>query len=278
MTHFSWATDIHLDHLHDEQQIIDFATSLVKDNPAGVFLTGDISIAPDLVYHLSAIERVVQRPIYFVLGNHDYYNGEIAAVRKQMHELSNMSQFLKYLPETPYVPLSPTTAVVGHDGWYDCGYGNWKTSSFLMTDWMAIKEFAPLSGGRAGMHSGNFNRGSIVTLAQKLAHEACVHVQKGIQAAVRYHKTIIVLTHYPPYAQAHLHRGVPGDDNALPWYTSKLMGDLLTQAAATFPNVSFVVLSGHTHGKTTFQAAKNLVVHVGGAEYGQPQLQSLITI
>jgi 3',5'-cyclic-AMP phosphodiesterase len=74
MSSYAWATDTHLDFLKDDnQRLIQFAESLVLTNPTGIFLTGDISVASKLVFHLSAIERVVQRPIYYTLGNHDYY-------------------------------------------------------------------------------------------------------------------------------------------------------------------------------------------------------------
>ena len=74
MSKFGWATDIHLDFLGDDnKRLIEFAEGLVRESPTGLFLTGDLSVTQKLVYHLSAIERVVQRPIYFVLGNHDFY-------------------------------------------------------------------------------------------------------------------------------------------------------------------------------------------------------------
>ena len=87
MSKYGWATDVHLDFVkNDERKLIAFSESLIKDNPTGIFLTGDISIAKQLIYHLSVIEKVVQRPIYFVLGNHDYYGASTEQVRKAMRE------------------------------------------------------------------------------------------------------------------------------------------------------------------------------------------------
>lgn len=278
MIKYAWATDIHLDFMSN-QGVIDFAESLVSQNPDGIFLTGDISIAPSLTYHLSALEKVIQRPIYFVLGNHDYYKGRIDEVRKQMHELSNMSQYLRYMPTTPYVVLSPTTAVVGHDGWYDARFGAGAQSQFRMVDWHAIYDFWTLNKSHAHASvSGNYDMSAIITLAQKLAHDAVVSVANGIKAAVRYHKNVIVLTHFPPFAESHIHNGKVGDDHAMPWFTSKIMGDMLLQAAQTHSNVNFTILAGHTHGAYNNRLAKNLHVLVGGAEYGQPRLQQMIDI
>ena len=269
MAKYAWATDVHLDFLrNDANRIIKFAESLIVDNPTGIFLTGDISVANQLVFHLSAIEKVVQRPIYFVLGNHDYYGGEIEKVRKTMRELSNGSAFLRYMPTAPYLTLSPATAVVGHDGWYDALLGDGQSSTFVMNDWSAISEFVPVNG----------NRSTIIGLARKLAHEGVTHVHNGIKGATRYHKNIVVLTHYPPFAKAHVYQGKQGDDNAMPWFVSKMMGDMLLDAARSFPQHTFTVLAGHTHGKTTYSPMNNLIVHVGGAEYNQPGLQGCLEL
>src|SRR6478736_1682192 len=278
MAKYAWCTDIHLDHI-DDPQIVRFAESLIVTEPAGVFITGDISDAKHIVYHLSVIERVVQRPVFFVLGNHDYYGGDFETTRKTMKELTNMSQFLKYLPLLPYVPLTPTTAVVGHDGWYDALNGNPK-SRFMMNDWYAIKEFVPFSGGPGFYRTkGELKaRDGMISLARKLAHDATLHVQNGIKAAARTHKNVIVLTHFPPFAEAHMYEGKVGDDEAQPWFTSKMMGDMLRDAAWAYPNVNFRVLAGHTHGQYEGRILPNLHVNVGGADYGKPTLAGLVEV
>jgi len=269
MARYAWATDIHLDFLANRpEQLIQFAESLVKGDPTGVLLTGDISTAKGLILHLSAIEKIVQRPVYFVLGNHDYYGSSIEQVRKQMKELTNVSPFLRYMPLMPYYALTPSTAVIGHDAWYDANCGDWKRSTFGMVDWTAIHEFKQV----------NKDKAKIVELARQLAVEGVNHVQEGIKKAVRYHKNIVILTHYPPFAETHIHEGRVGDDRAQPWFTNKMMGDMLLQAAAAFPNHTFTLLAGHTHGKFTGKIKENLIVNVGAAEYYNPQLQGLIEV
>ncbi len=153
MAKYAWATDIHLDHIDDDVRLVDFAKSLIVTEPSGIFITGDISVAPRLVYHLSVIERVCQRPVFFILGNHDFYGGEIEPIRKSMRDLSNLSQFLRYMPLSPYVALTPGTALVGHDGWYDAMYGDANRSKFFMNDWGAIKDFVQHSGGSKYMNT-----------------------------------------------------------------------------------------------------------------------------
>lgn len=280
MVKYAWATDCHLDHIPSEQAFIDFANSLIERDPPGIFITGDISNAQHLVYHLSALEKLVQRPIFYVLGNHDFYNGDIESVRKSMKQVSNMSQFLKYVPLKSYTMLTPSTALVGHDGWYDALNGDAKNSQFMMSDWCMIKDFLPHSGGHQFMYRMNAvkDKDALITHVRKLAHEAVLHVHNGIKDAVRYHKNVIVLTHYPPFAESHVYRGQVGDKDAQPWYTSKMMGDMLLDAAKAFPHVNFTVLAGHTHGHYEGKHADNLRVIVGGAEYRSPKLSGLIEV
>lgn len=280
MSKFAWCTDIHLDHLHDDASLISFAEGLVATDPASILITGDISTAKNLVYHLSAIERVVQRPVFFVLGNHDYWGGDIDTVRKEMKDVCNMSQFLKYLPLSPYTPVSPTTAIVGHDGWYDAYYGDADKSQFVMNDWALIRDYVQFSGGGQFM---NINRGvadkaGVISFSRKLAKQGVDHIAAGIKAAVRSYKNIVVLTHYPPFAETHMYQGKIGDVNSQPWYTSRQMGDMLLAAAKAYPNVHFNVLAGHTHGRYDGRILPNLEVHVADAAYGSPGLSGLIDI
>lgn len=272
MTKLAWLTDVHLDFLN-EVHIKHFVDSVAATEADAIVISGDISIAQRIVYHLSILEAGVGRPVYFVLGNHDYYGGSIPVVRDKMKEVSNMSQHLKYLPTTPYVALTQSTAIVGHDGWYDALNGNPLTSSFLLTDWHRIHEFSAARG----------DKNEIINISRRLAKEGVMHVHDGIKAAVKYHNHIVIVTHFPPFAESHIYNGKIADQNAQPWYTSKMMGQMLLNAAQTFPKVNFTVLSGHTHGRYQGKHAPNLVVNVGGwdpgiKDYGNPLIQSVIKV
>lgn len=278
---YAWTTDVHVGHLENEgKSLKQFAESLVASDPTGVFITGDVSISKQLVYHLSTIERVVRRPVYFVLGNHDYYGSEVEKVRKQMRELVNVSSYLRYMSSMPFMALTQNTAVVGHDGWYDCGYGNVARSTFFMSDWIAIGDFARFSGGREYMmrNSAPKNKNEIIAVAKGFAKEAVQHVHDGIKGAARNFKHIIILTHVPPFRESHIYKGAPADEGSLPWYTSQMMGELLLQAAKSYPNVNFTVLCGHTHEAYVGQHAPNLWCRVGHSEYGTPIVCDLVEV
>lgn len=269
---YAWTTDCHLDHIDDDDRLRAFSESLVVNDPSGIIITGDISNAQRLVYHLSVIERVVQRPVFFVCGNHDYYTSSIAEVRKQLHSLTNMSQYLRYLPTIPFMTLNPSTALVGHDGWYDGLNGRPHSNQFLLNDWVQTKEFHQASGGRqyVGMMRDVKDRKLLLEVCRKLANEGVQHMADGIKAATRHHKAIVVATHVPPFPETHIFEGAIGDQYAQPWFTSKMCGDMLLAAAAAYPNVQFTVLAGHTHGQFDGMIKPNLKVRVGAADYGRP--------
>ena len=76
-----WATDIHLDFL-SMAQVDSFCHRLLDDDPDVVLLAGDIAEAHDLEALLGRVASRLRRPVYFVLGNHDFYRSDIAFVRE----------------------------------------------------------------------------------------------------------------------------------------------------------------------------------------------------
>jgi 3',5'-cyclic AMP phosphodiesterase CpdA len=69
----AWLTDIHLDFL-DTADLLRFARKVRATAPDAVLISGDIAQAPSVARHLRNLAREIARPIYFVLGNHDYYH------------------------------------------------------------------------------------------------------------------------------------------------------------------------------------------------------------
>jgi hypothetical protein len=184
------------------------------------------------------------------------------------------------MPTTPYIILSSTTALIGHDGWYDGLNGDAKNSRFMLADWVYIKDFVKFSGGNVHMNitGGVKDQYGLIEEFQKLAKESVMHVRSSIKAAAKTFKEIIVLTHIPPFEESHMHQGEKGDRYAQPWFTSKLMGDMLLDASRSYPNVNFRVLAGHTHGSFDGQITPNLRVSVAGASYGSPCAYETINV
>jgi len=274
MANWAWLTDIHLDHLQDDR-LIEFTEACKNVQCDGYFITGDLSNSWKLIEHLGFLEAAWQRQIIVCLGNHDFWGSSFESVRRRMNELTKFSPYVKYVSSVKYIPLNDSTCVLGHDGWYDAQNGDAKNSRFLMQDWLQIQDFANITRGAQSFD--NLDKNAIIALSQKLASDSVVHVHQAIKDAVRYYDNIIILTHVPPWQEAHVHGGTRGDAMALPWYTSKMMGQLIESAAKTYENVKFTVLSGHTHGRTRVDIGKNITCYVGHADYVNPQIQRIIT-
>lgn len=264
------ASDIHLDCVLDTD-VITFGEEIHKSGVEAVLLTGDISTSEHLVYHLSALERVIGMPIYYVCGNHDFYGSSVASVRQHLKGLNDVSQFLKYLSTSSYVPVTTTTALIGHDGWYDALNGDCTNSSFLMNDWIRISDYASERVVSVSNGLSDVRYDAIATISRKFAIDAASHVADAIKAAVRYHKVVVIATHVPPFVEALVSR----ERNSLPWYSSKIMGEMLCKASAAYPNVRFEVFCGHTHRPIDKQIRHNMYVHVSGAEYCSPAFNVL---
>ena len=78
----AWLTDIHLNFLHPLRARA-FLASLADTEADAFLIGGDIGEATDISQHLNALAHRLQRPIFFTLGNHDFYRGSIAAPGSQ---------------------------------------------------------------------------------------------------------------------------------------------------------------------------------------------------
>ena len=81
------------------------------------------------------------KPVYFVLGNHDYYGGSIEGTRTVARGLSGN---LRWLHSAGIVQLNRETALVGHEGWYDAQYGDPMGSRVWMSDFDLIEDLRGL--------------------------------------------------------------------------------------------------------------------------------------
>ena len=79
-----WLTDIHLNFV-DAQRLREFLES-IRQQADAVAISGDIAESPGVVHYLKTMEEVLQKPIYFVLGNDDFYRSSIAKTRLQVAE------------------------------------------------------------------------------------------------------------------------------------------------------------------------------------------------
>jgi len=261
----AWLTDIHLD-FHSESACAAFFDTIAAQQPDVVFLTGDISIAPSLLAHLRMMADAIQTPIYFVLGNHDFYHGSIAAVRAAVSDCSRSHAFLRYMPEVGVVPLTQNTALVGHDGWGDSRYGDYAGSPVRLNDHVLIEELTGLTQSK------------LQAQLRYLGNESAGYLQETLSKVLDWSKRVIVLTHVPPFKEACWYQGQAGNDEWLPFFTCKAVGDVLRDIMEQRPEQRLDVYCGHTHHQGIAHILPNLRVFTGAANYGAPQINGVIEV
>jgi len=113
---------------------------------------------------------------------------------------------------------------------------------------------------------------------QQLVDADATKLHNDLKRAVSQNpKKIIVLTHVPPFKEACLHEGEISGDDWLPYFSSKVIGDVLTAVTRQNPRIDFLVLCGHTHSETNI-CYGNLTIEVGKAEYNHPEIQKMIKV
>jgi Icc-related predicted phosphoesterase len=262
---FVWLTDIHLNFLppHGLQR---FFGEITHQQPDAVLISGDIGEAQNVVFYLNMLAKHAQKPIYFVLGNHDFYHGSFADVAANIRTACVKSNHLIWLNDAGVVELTPDVGLVGHDSWADGRLGDYVHSELMLNDYVVIEDFAGLDKTARGL------------LLNRLGEAAADHFQRVLPGALSRYQHVYLLTHVPPFAEACLHNGQPSDDEGLPHFGCKAVGDALREIAAAHPDRQLTVLCGHTHSPARAQILPNLRVWAGGAEYGQPRIEHVFTL
>lgn len=257
-----WTTDIHLNFLNQDKRE-NFYRGILEKNFDSLLISGDIAEAPSVNNMLTEMVRFIKKPIYFVVGNHDYYSGSVAAVREGLTQLCLEEELLHWLPMVGAKQLSSDCVIVGTDGFADARYGDYKNSNVRMNDSVYIEELS-----HARLCSSKELQNKMKELADKDAKQLEEDIQKAIDLYAP--KKIIVLTHIPPFPEVCMYRGGYTTLDFLPFYSSKATGDVLLKAAQENPSIEFSVFAGHTHGHADVKIKENLIVRVGASEYGRP--------
>lgn len=275
----AWATDIHLDFL-DDAGVRSFAAELAAPRADAVILSGDLSHAERLEHHLRLLAQGIPGPLYFVLGNHDYYGSSIAAVREAVLDLGARRPRLCWLPAAGVVRLTDRTALVGCDGWADARLGAPDTTPVALNDFFHIDDLAatidPLARARPALFPGT-DRRPLHAALRALGDAEAAACRALLLPALREFERVLVVTHVPPFADACWYQGHRSDE-WLPYFTCAAVGDVLRELAAAHPTRELTVLCGHTHGAGEAQILPNLRVLTGGAEYRRPALQRVLDI
>jgi 3',5'-cyclic-AMP phosphodiesterase len=265
MKRIAWVTDIHLNFI-ERKALEAFCRKIVDAEPEALLITGDIAEAPSINSYLRTLEKKLQIPIYFVLGNHDFYHGSLSEVRDSITELTEQSRLLHWLPKERMVELTTETALIGHDSWADGRFGDYANSTVLLNDYILIEELAWLDKNErlAKLHA--------------LGDEAAQYLKDILPDTLERFKQVIVLMHVPPFRESCWHEGRISDDNWLPHFSCKAAGEVLVEMMQNYSDRQMLVLCGHTHGSGETQILPNLRVKTGGAIYGKPELQDILIV
>jgi 3',5'-cyclic-AMP phosphodiesterase len=233
-----------------------FASKLLEENPAGLILAGDIACGLTIKQTLKSLAKKLDHiPIYFVVGNHDYYATSIRETTKILKELCATYPNLHWLTDTDHIALTDDVALIGEDGWYDGRLGNPVYLSYNF-DWMVIDEFYKLKGAAEKAAYG-----------QKLADDATAYLRVKLERALEKFQTVYVITHMPPWAEATRAVGTEMEDFWLPYNVNSGMGKMIEEVMKDRHNQNVIVLAGHTHVPAIVHVAHNIECIVQPGKY-----------
>lgn len=266
MKQFIWTTDIHLDRL-DEGDRKEFAEWLAEQDADAVVISGDIGEGDCVASYLRELNTSVGKPIYFVLGNHDFYQSTFIEVRDAIRQLVNECESLHWLSESGIIHINETTAMIGHEGWGDGRNGDYESAGSLLMDFRLIKDFAELS------------KAERLRLLNTIGDKAADYIKKNLLTAFNSYQHVYLITHVPPFREACLDRSLRiCDDKKLPFYTCKAVGDILLEIMNQHTTKQLTVLCGHSHEACDVRILDNLRVRVKDAGYGSWYTPSIVKI
>ena len=265
MKHVAWLTDIHLN-FAKPPRLAEFCDHVLEIDPDVVLIGGDIAASTDVVHYLKTLDERWNRPICFVLGNHDFYFGSISRVRHDVRQMCADRANLSYLTDIGPVELTCGVGLIGHDSWADARIGDYERSMVMMNDYRLIAE---LSG------VGKQDRWPLL---KAMGDAAAADVRRTLPTALNKYDAVYFLTHVPPFREACWYEGRISDDEWAPHFTCKAVGDALIEIMRDYPHRQLTVLCGHTHGAGETRPQENIRVFTGGAEYGFPAINRLFDV
>ena len=256
MKQIAWATDIHLDRL-TERDYLEYKEYLAELSPDLFIISGDIAEGEKVCKSLEDFNDSFNFPIYFVLGNHDFYFSSFAETEENIRNLVGKSENLNWLTESEIITLNDATAIIGVEGWGDARNGTLNLSEGSTRDVRSIADYQGL------------NRAEIETLLNKKGVEYAEILRPKLLEAVKNFQNVILVTHVPPFVEACFDRSLRiCGEFKLPFYTCKVIGDMLLEVMNENPACQMTVLSGHTHEKADVKIVENLRVRVKESGYG----------
>ena len=259
-----WATDLHL----INTAATDWSPLLcaVDGQVDALIVTGDIAESDELLQVLASLADQMGMPIYFVLGNHDFYGSSIGeTTRRVIHHVRDDDRLI-YLTDSQPVELATNTYLIGDDGWGDAIEGDYETSYVRLNDFLRIDDFRSLAADQWKM--------KLVELGQQCADRLFSKLEQIPSDAVE----VLIATHVPPFCEACWYEGKTTDANWSPFFVCGAIGRVLKTFADQNPEINLTVICGHTHHDGIARMSENLIVYTGAATGGVPEIEAEVTI
>ena len=260
----AWISDPHLECLAPSL-VETFIRHLATQRVDAFVITGDISNAQNLDQHLALLASL-QVPVYFVLGNHDFYQGSFTSVEQLVRKACCKHPTLVHLGQGEIIQLGAGTALIGHRGWADGRAGLGDKSTVRLNDYLLIEEL------RDKDNPGLFS------ILRTLGDQSADYIRTTAEEAVRNCRHLLIATHVPPFPEASMHQGRPSGPEFAPHFVNVAMGNVLFELSQRYQDRSFTVLSGHSHHSARFSPLKNLDVKVANARYGYPAISEILAV
>lgn len=258
-------TDVHLDYV-DKTNRYSFYKTLKRYD--GIICTGDTSNGLDLILHLSELLEEVNKPLYLINGNHDFYYSSFENVKNKLKLLKQRNNNFYYLTNENIIKLNGTTSLIGDDGWCD---GKWRfplTSLVFSWDWKNIWDFRDCS-----------NKNEKYQLMFDLCLLSAQRISKKLELALHQSQTVYLATHFPPWCEGWNKKRMSLSDLFwAPYEGSKFIAKTIEDIMKREPYKKLIVLSGHCHYKRYETISNNIELRVGNAEVGKPSIEQIIEI
>lgn len=251
-----WLTDLHFNFIPSFKSE-DFLYLLQHKKPEGIIISGDIAANNRTFYYLNLIKSYVNAPIYFVLGNHDFYGSSFEDMKKNA---SNLGEGFHYLTNEDVLELNPMVGLVGDDGWYDARWRDPITNIVFLADFLRINNFFFLSQQEK------------LALCREMALVSVQNVRKKLSKAFKKYDKVYFVTHFPPWP----------DNSSIfstfwrPYNSSKIMADMLLDLMKDLNNKDLIILSGHNHKYRDERITSNIRLKTGGVRVLFPKIHEVI--
>jgi hypothetical protein len=255
MKRYVWYSDPHLNMSVLPWMKRFFVRRLEGLHADGLFLSGDISSGKNLENDLRYLARNFPGPIYFVLGNHDYHGRYMDSVHDDVRRLCDFYPNLHWLTESDVVSLNEDVALIGAEGWYDALSGD---PSYLKwtTDWLLTHDLRVLP-----------DMESRIKFFRHLAEMSANQLEKKLVDSLESHKTIFIVTHFPPWKEATRAVGTKMEKFWLPYNANTVLGQMIERVMEGRKKKRVIVLAGHTHTPCKVRVSNSIECVVARASY-----------